>query len=133
MKYEKCPICEEKLRNGVCPMCGYDFNRLGRSRILTIWFTICKYINIRCTIYSIHDEKRHPDFKNIKNTKTQSMKTQRKTSTYKNKKEKKRSKKGKWAVIVFILYLLSFLADLVPEAFTHIEDFINQILNGLNF
>ena len=26
MKYEKCPICEEKLRNGVCPMCGYDFN-----------------------------------------------------------------------------------------------------------
>ena len=50
-----------------------------------------------------------------------------------NKKEKKRSKKGKWAVIVFILYLLSFLADLVPEAFTHIEDFINQILNGLNF
>ena len=51
----------------------------------------------------------------------------------KNKKEKKRSKKGKWAVIVFILYLLSFLADLVPEAFTHIEDFINQILNGLNF
>ena len=34
MKYEKCPICEEKLRNGVCPMCGYDFNRLGRSRIL---------------------------------------------------------------------------------------------------
>lgn len=61
------------------------------------------------------------------------MKTQRKTSTYKNKKEKKRSKKGKWAVIVFILYLLSFLADLVPETFTHIEDFINQILNGLNF
>ena len=34
MKYEKCPICEEKLRNGVCPMCGYDFNRLDRSRIL---------------------------------------------------------------------------------------------------
>ena len=34
MKYKKCPICEEKLRNGVCPMCGYDFNRLGRSRIL---------------------------------------------------------------------------------------------------
>ena len=37
MKYEKCPICEEKLRNGVCPMCGYDFNRLGRSRILKRW------------------------------------------------------------------------------------------------
>ena len=54
-------------------------------------------------------------------------------SKLQNKKEKKRSKKGKWAVIVFILYLLSFLADLVPEAFTHIEDFINQILNGLNF
>ena len=123
MKYEKCPICEEKLRSGVCPMCGYDFNRLDRLTTDKKTYQP-KYI---------HDEKRHPDFKNIKNTKTQSMKTQRKTSTYKNKKEKKRSKKGKWAVIVFILYLLSFLADLVPEAFTHIEDFINQILNGLNF
>ena len=134
MKYEKCPICEEKLRNGVCPMCGYDFNRLGRSRILKDghWDILTTDKKTSQSKY-IHDEKRHPDFKNIKNTKTQSMKTQRKTSTYKNKKEKKRSKKGKWAVIVFILYLLSFLADLVPEAFTHIEDFINQILNGLNF
>ena len=34
MKYEKCPVCEEKLRNGICPMCGYDFNRLGQSRTL---------------------------------------------------------------------------------------------------
>ena len=131
MKYEKCPICEEKLRNGVCPMCGYDFNRLDRSRILKDghWDILTTDKKTSQPKY-IHDEKRHPD---IKNTKTQSMKTQRKISTYKNKKEKKRSKKGKWAVIVFILYLLSFLADLVPEAFTHIEDFINQILNGLNF
>lgn len=28
MKYKRCPICEENLRNGVCPMCGYDFKRL---------------------------------------------------------------------------------------------------------
>lgn len=28
MKYDKCPICNEKLKNGVCPMCGYDFKRL---------------------------------------------------------------------------------------------------------
>ena len=66
------------------------------------------------------------------------MKTQRKTSTYKNKKEKKRSKKGKWAVIVFILYLLSFLADLVPEAFTHIADpewikFLKKVSKSLSF
>lgn len=96
MKYEKCPICEEKLRNGVCPMCGYDFNRLGRSRILKDghWDILTTDKKTSQPKY-IHDEKRHPDFKNIKNTKTQSMKTQRKTSTYKNKKEKKRSKKRK--------------------------------------
>ena len=90
MKYEKCPICEEKLRNGVCPMCGYDFNRLGRSRILKDghWDILTTDKKTSQPKY-IHDEKRHPDFKNIKNTKTQSMKTQRKTSTYKNKKEKK--------------------------------------------
>lgn len=28
MKYDKCSICNEKLKNGVCPMCGYDFKRL---------------------------------------------------------------------------------------------------------
>ena len=85
MKYEKCPICEEKLRNGVCPMCGYDFNRLGRSRILKDghWDILTTDKKTSQPKY-IHDEKRHPDFKNIKNTKTQSMKTQRKTSTYKN-------------------------------------------------
>lgn len=82
MKYEKCPICEEKLRNGVCPMCGYDFNRLGRSRILKDghWDILTTDKKTSQPKY-IHDEKRHPDFKNIKNTKTQSMKTQRKTST----------------------------------------------------
>ena len=91
MKYEKCPICEEKLRNGVCPMCGYDFNRLDRSRILKDghWDILTTDKKTSQPKY-IHDEKRHPDFKNIKNTKTQSMKTQRKTSTYKNKKEKKK-------------------------------------------
>ena len=31
MKYDKCTICNEKLRNGVCPMCGYDFKRLERG------------------------------------------------------------------------------------------------------
>ena len=100
MKYEKCPICEEKLRNGVCPMCGYDFNRLDRSRILKDghWDILTTDKKTSQPKY-IHDEKRHPDFKNIKNTKTQSMKTQRKTSTYKNNKEKKGSKKGQWAGI----------------------------------
>lgn len=94
MKYEKCPICEEKLRNGVCPMCGYDFNRLDRSRILKDghWDILTTDKKTSQPKY-IHDEKRHPDFKNIKNTKTQSMKTQRKTSTYKNKKEKIKKRK----------------------------------------
>ena len=96
-------------------MCGYDFNRLGRSRILKDghWDILTTDKKTSQPKY-IHDEKRHPDFKNVKNTKTQPMKTQRKATTYQNKKEKKKSKKGKWAVIVFILYLLSFLADLVP-------------------
>ena len=94
MKYEKCPICEEKLRNGVCPMCGYDFNRLGRSRILKDghWDILTTDKKTSQPKY-IHDEKRHPDFKNIKNTKTQSMKTQRKTSTYKNKKKRRDQKR----------------------------------------
>ena len=61
MKYEKCPICEEKLRNGVCPMCGYDFNRLDRSRILKDghWDILTTDKKTSQPKY-IHDEKRHP-------------------------------------------------------------------------
>ncbi len=74
MKYEKCPICEEKLRNGVCPMCGYDFNRLGRSRILKDghWDILTKRLTKRL------DEKRHPF-----DTKTQPMKTRKATTSAK--------------------------------------------------
>ena len=61
------------------------------------------------------------------------MKTQRKTSTYKNKKEKEEIKKRKVGGDRLHSLSVVILADLVPEAFTHIEDFINQILNGLNF
>ena len=33
MKYKKCPICDEKLRNGICPVCGYDFKRLEKKEV----------------------------------------------------------------------------------------------------
>lgn len=125
MKYEKCPVCEEKLRNGICPMCGYDFNRLGQSRTLKDghWDILTTDGKTNQPKY-VHDEKRHPDFKNIKNTKK---------TTYKNtSQKKKKSQKGKWAIILVVIYLLQFLADVIPDFFYNIEDFINQILTGLN-
>ena len=66
-------------------MCGYDFNRLDRARILKDghWDILTTDKKTSQPKY-IHDEKRHPDFKNIKNTKTQSMKTQRKKSKQKS-------------------------------------------------
>lgn len=132
MKYEKCPVCEEKLRNGICPMCGYDFNRLGQSRTLKDGHGDILTTDQKTNqpVYT-HDEKRHPDFKSFKNTTTH--KQVQKKVTYKNKsKEKKKSKKGMWAIIVIVIYLLQFLADIVPDLFYNIEDFISQILNGLN-
>ena len=116
MKYEKCPICEEKLRNGVCPMCGYDFNRLGRSRILKDghWDILTTDKKTSQPKY-IHDEKRHPDFKNIKNTKTQSMKTQRKISTYKIKKKRRRSKKERWAVSCLYFFICCHFSQILYQ------------------
>lgn len=125
MKYEKCPICEEKLRNGICPMCGYDFNRLGNSRVLKDghWDILTTNDKTNQPQY-VHDEKRHPDLKKQKNTK--------KTTYKKSSKSKKKSPKGKWAIILIVIYLLQFLADVIPDFFYNIEDFINQILTGLN-
>ena len=91
MKYEKCPVCEEKLRNGICPMCGYDFNRLGQSRTLKDghWDILTTDQKTNQPVYT-HDEKRHPE-KSFKN-RTSHKQVQKKV-TYKNKsKEKKKSK-----------------------------------------
>ena len=66
MKYEKCPICEEKLRNGVCPMCGYDFNRLGRSRILKDGHWDILTIDKKTSQPKyIHDEKAKKDMESM--------------------------------------------------------------------
>lgn len=132
MKYEKCPICEEKLRNGICPMCGYDFNRLGNSRALKDghWDIVTTDRKTKQPAY-VHDEKRHKDFKNLTYNKTKKQNTQKKT-TYTKPKEKKKSKKGKLAIIFVVIYLLQILADVVPDLFSNIEDFLNQILTGFN-
>ena len=129
MKYEKCPVCEEKLRNGICPMCGYDFNRLSQSRTLKDghWDILTTDQKTNQPVYT-HDEKRHPAFKN-----TTSDKQVQKKVTYKDKSNgKKKSKKGKWAILIIVIYLLQFLVDVVPDLFYNIEDFISQILTGLN-
>lgn len=125
MKYEKCPVCEEKLKNGICPMCGYDFKRLGQPRTLKDghWDILTTDAKTKQPQY-VHDEKRHPDFKRTKNKK--------KTTYHNSSQKKKKSKKGKWAIILIVIYLLQFLASIIPDILYNFEDFINQILTGLN-
>lgn len=129
MKYEKCPICEEKLRNGICPMCGYDFKRLSQSRTLKDghWDTLTMNRKTNQPAY-VHDEKRHPDFKMRKNSTTRS--TQKTTNRgYKKEKKKKKSKFGLWAIGVILIYLIDFLADIAPDFWDQIKHALNQIIS----
>ena len=130
MKYEKCPICEEKLRNGICPMCGYDFKRLGQSRTMKDghWDILTTDKRTNQPAY-VHDEKRHPDFKRSKNTVASSKRTRTTARGYKKEKKKKKSKWGIWAVGVVLIYLIDFLSDLAPEFLGDIKHILNQIIS----
>lgn len=132
MKYEKCPVCEEKLRSGVCPMCGYDFNRLGQSRILKDghWDILTTDQKTYQPKY-IHDEKRHPDFKAFTNKKVQ--KKPAKKQKYKSiSKEKKKAKNFFWALAVIVM-IVSSISDLglSSQDFHDIINFIKDILSSL--
>ncbi len=132
MKYEKCPVCEEKLKSGVCPMCGYDFNRLGQSRILKDghWDTLTTDQKTYQPKY-IHDEKRHPDFKSFTNRKVQ--KKPAKKQKYKSiSKEKKKAKNFFWALAVIVM-IISSISDLglSSQDFHDIINFIKDILTSL--
>lgn len=132
MKYDKCPVCEEKLRNGVCPMCGYDFNRLGQSRTLKDghWDILTTDQKTYQPKY-IHDEKQHPDFKSFTNKKVQ--KKPAKKQKYKSiSREKKKAKNFFWilAVVVMIVSSISDLG-LSSQDFHDMINFIKDILSSL--
>lgn len=131
MKYEKCPVCEEKLKSGVCPMCGYDFNRLGQSRISKDghWDTLTTDQKTYQPKY-IHDEKRHPDFKAFTNKKVQ--KKPAKKQKYSISKEKKKAKNIIW-VLVVLTAVASSISDLglSSQDFHDIINFIKDILSSL--
>ena len=132
MKYEKCPVCEEKLRSGVCPMCGYDFNRLGQSRKLEDghWDILTTDQKTYQPKYA-HDEKRHPDFKSFTNQKAQ--KKPAKKQKYKSiSNEKKKAKNIIW-VLVALTAVASWISDLglSSQDFHDIINVIKDILSSL--
>lgn len=102
MKYEKCPICEEKLRKGICPMCGYDFNRLGQSRPL---------------------KDGHSDFKSVRNKKSKKPK-------YKSpSREKKKAKNFFW-VIGIIAVIISWISEISSQDLHDILSILKEIISS---
>ena len=59
MKYTKCPICDERLRNGICPVCGYDFKRLEKKADLggRHWDVLKRDTRTKKPSF-VHDEKK---------------------------------------------------------------------------
>lgn len=121
MKYTKCPICEEKLRNGICPMCGYDFTRLKQQNQMEKdhWDVLTRDQKTKVPVFA-HDEKKHPS--------ESKKKQKKKNNVYKQEKKKNRKiSKIFIFILIAIIYLLSFLSEAAPEIFEHIKQMINHI------
>lgn len=102
MKYEKCPICEEKLRKGICPMCGYDFNRLGQSKT---------------------SKEGHKDFKSVSNKKSKKPK-------YKSpSREKKKAKNFFWALGVIVV-IISWISEIPSQDLHDILGILKKIISS---
>lgn len=117
MKYTKCPICEEKLRNGICPMCGYDFTRLKQQNQMEkdYWDVLTRDQKTKTPVFA-HDKKKHSD------------ENKKKNNVYKQEKKKNRKiSKIFIFILIAIIYLLSFLSEAAPEIFEHIKQMINHI------
>jgi hypothetical protein len=121
MKYTKCPICDVKLKNGVCPMCGYDFKRLkssGHSQNVH-WDVLKRDTGTKKPVF-VHDEKKcHKKQKKIRSPKA-------KKYDYGEPKKKKGRLSG-------ILAVLVILAGIVPDLLTEVgPDVMNVVSNVRN-
>ncbi len=121
MRYDRCPICEEKLRDGVCPMCGYDFKRLdgaGQARPQFEQRMTPKY-------------KRPEPSKNDQK-KSRSARKQRAAADWNLKKTRrnfgKPKKKSRKAVIAIVIVIISLAADFLPDIVETVYEYKDQII-----
>lgn len=114
MVYDKCPICDEKLENGVCPMCGYDFKRLEHGG----------------KPLPVHDKKRHTSKAKKKSGKSP---RQFRRNDFPVKKKKGKGK----SLVVVITAILFFLVDILPDVapffmnqFSEVRETIESKISG---
>lgn len=122
MKYERCPICDVKLKNGVCPMCGYDYKRLepeyqSQDRH---WDVLERNQRTQKPVFS-HDERKCKTDRKIGRSSAWNKRNQ--TSSHGRKKKKG---KVKWLVIIFAV--LSILGDLLPGIMNVVYDIKDDIV-----
>ena len=124
MKYERCPICDIKLKNGVCPMCGYDFKRLESAYHKEDWHwdILERDQKTQKPVFS-HDKRKCKT--NRRSSKPKNWKNRGGTSATSNKEKKK---KGgiKWLTIIFIV--ISIFGDFLPDIMSAAYDIKDEIV-----
>ena len=128
MKYKKCPICDEKLRNGICPVCGYDFKRLEKKEVQQDrhWDVLEQDSRTKKPVFA-HEEKKCGK-KKKSSKRTNSYKRQ---DSYKRKTGRKSTggnrKTGLILLVVIILLASGLLPALGSMVFQGVSDIKNEI------
>lgn len=113
MKYDKCPICNENLKNGVCPMCGYDFKRLETGQRL-------------------ENTGNNPDYRIRPNEEPKSSMTKYHKRAHRQFHMERKRGKGKFIKFILSLVVISgILLDTVSdidigEIFEKVQIFVND-------
>lgn len=127
MKYTKCPICDEKLRNGICPVCGYDFKRLEKKVDLggRHWDVLKRDTRTNKPSF-VHDEKKCGRSKKSQSKKPSLWKNNGRTRNRKRGMSRQKANKVV-KILVVIMFLFGVLSIFGPAIMEGISDIKYQI------
>lgn len=127
MKYTKCPICDERLRNGICPVCGYDFKRLEKKADLggRHWDVLKRDTRTKKPSF-VHDEKKCGRSKKSQTKKVSSWKNNGRTRNRNRAMSKQKANKI-FMILVVIMLLFGFLSIFGSVIVEEISDIKYQI------
>lgn len=131
MKYKKCPICDEKLRNGVCPVCGYDFKRLENTEEQPDrhWDVLEQDSRTKKPVFA-HEEKKCGRKKKIRK---QQNSYKRKTRTKQSARNRTYSKNSRKTGLIFLIVIILIFSGILPAFGSMIFQGISEIKNEIQY
>lgn len=127
MRYKKCPICDEKLRNGVCPVCGYDFKRLEKKQNPESrhWDVLEQDPGTQEPVF-VHEEKKCGKKKKDRKKWSRYKKRMETQRVRRNTAERRNSRRTGLIILIVIILLVSgilpFIGNMVFQGISDVKD-----------